>query len=279
MSKEIKILLTLKSKFVSVNSLYNCKLSYVAGRPRAVMYKNPEAVRVENEIKEQLRAVDFSEYIDWLKSNKQYELNLKFILKKNVTHKDASNLIKSLEDIWTRFVRDDLGINYDDSMHIKVTSEKSYIPNASNEYALLVLRESKANMRYDIEPKPEKIWIADMSLEDITKILPELPKKLKKKGKYLLASDYDNSDTKVYILDPSKFKPYQLAEIYKDVLNAVYSGFGFIYVGILGKESDWKDNWESIIWIKDRINEQIEDYNNLKIDEIQENKDIIKWLL
>lgn len=279
MSKEIKILLTLKSKFVSVNSLYNCKLSYVAGRPRAVMYKNPEAVRVENEIKEQLRAVDFSDYIDWLKNNKQYELNLKFILKKNVTHKDASNLIKSLEDIWTRFVRDDLGVDYDDSMHVKVTSEKSYIPNASNEYALLVLRESRVNIRYDIEPKPEKIWIADMSLEDITKLLPELPKKLKKKGKYLLASDYDNSDTKIYILDPNKFKPYQLAEIYKDVLNAVYSGFGFIYVGILGKEEDWKENWESIIWIKDRINEQIEDYNNLKVDKIQENKDIIQWLI
>jgi len=279
MSKEIKILLTLKSKFVSVNSLYNCRLSYVAGRPKAVMYKNPEAVRVENEIKEQLRAVDFSEYIDWLKNTKQFELNLKFILKKNVTHKDASNLIKSLEDIWTRFVRDDLGIDYDDSMHTKVTSEKSYIPNATHEYALLVLRESKANMRYDIEPKPEKIWIADMSLEDITKILPELPKKLKKKEKYLLASDYDNSDTKIYILKPDTFKSYQLAEICKDVLNAIYSGFGFVYVGIIGTEKDWKDNWESIVWIKNMITEQIEEYSNLKVDYIKENKDIINWLL
>jgi hypothetical protein len=278
MSKEIKILLTLKSKFVSVNSLYNCRLSYVAGKPKAVMYKNPEAIKVESEIKEQLRAVDFSDYIDWLKSNKQYELNLKFILKKNVTHKDASNLIKSLEDIWTRFVKDDLGVDYDDSMHVKVTSEKSYIPNASNEYALLVLRESHANIRYDIEPKPEKIWIADMSLEDITKLLPSLPKKLKKKEKYLLASDYDTSDTKIYILDPNKFKSYYLAEIYKDVLSAVYSGFGFIYIGILGNEDDWKENWESIIWIKDRINEQIDDYTNLKIDSINEIKDIIKWI-
>lgn len=279
MSKEIKILLTLKSKFVSVNSLYNCKLSYIAGRPRAVMYKNPEAVRVENEIKEQLRAVDFSEYKDWLKSTKQFELNLKFILKKNVTHKDASNLIKSLEDIWTRFVRDDLGINYDDSMHVKVTSEKSYIPNATNEYALLVLRESRANMRYDIEPKPEKIWIEDMSLEEITKLLPELPKKLKKREKYLFASDYDNSDTKIYILKPNTFKPFKLAEIYKDVLNAVYSGFGFVYVGIFGDEKDWKDNWESIVWIKNMIAEQIEDYSNLRIENIKENKDIINWLL
>ena len=257
MSKEIKVLITLKSKFVSVNSLYNCRISYIAGRPRAVMYKNPEANRVEEEIRDQ-----------------QYELNLKFILKKSASHKDSSNLIKSLEDIWTRFVKNDLGISdYDDSMHIKVTAEKSYIPDASNEYVLLCLRESKANLRYDIEPKPEKIWISGMTLEEITNILPELPKKLKKKEHYLFASDY----TKVYILDVSTISSLDIAKIYKDVLMTSFNGYGFVIIGLLGEEYDWLGN-ELISWLLQEINEYKTSYNGIKLDYIKTKTDICELM-
>ncbi len=278
MSKEIKVLITLKSKFVSVNSLYNCRISYIAGRPRAIMYKNPEANRVEEEIRDQLRAVDFSEYIDWFNNTKQYELNLKFILKKSASHKDSSNLIKSLEDIWTRFVKNDLGISdYDDSMHIKVTAEKSYIPDASNEYVLLCLRESKANLRYDIEPKPEKIWISGMTLEEITNILPELPKKLKKKEHYLFASDYDESDTKVYILDVNTISSLDVAKIYKDILMTSFNGYGFVIVGLIGKESDWSGN-DLISWLLNEINEYKTSYNGIKLDYIKTKTDIYELI-
>lgn len=278
MSKEIKVLITLKSKFVSVNSLYNCRISYIAGRPRAVMYKNPEANRVEEEVKDQLRAVDFSEYLDWLKNTKQFELNLKFILKKSASHKDSSNLIKNIEDIWTRFVKNDLGIEgYDDSMHIKVTAEKSYIPDASNEYVLLVLKESKANLRYDIDPKPEKIWISGMELDEITNLLPELPKRLKKREHYLFASDYDGSDTKVYILDIQTISSLDIAKIYKDVLMTSFNGYGFVIIGLLGEESDWKDN-NLIRWLLDEINEYKTSYNGIRLNYIKTKPEIYELI-
>lgn len=280
MTKEIRILITLQSKFVSVNDLYRAKISYFAGHPRAVVYKNPKAVQVESEVRCQLLAVDFNEYLGWLKTTDQFELDLKFILKKNGTHRDSSNMIKALEDIWTRFVRDDLGVsNYDDSMHIKVTASKSVIPGASSEYAVLTLRESRANIRYDIEPKPIKIWVSGWSLDQITAFLPPLPKRLLKKETYQVAAEYDKADTKVYILQPdtlTQLDPTLIPTIYKDVIEAVYNNFGFVYVGVIGGKEEWKETeWKQIEWL---MNEAKGDYKGVRVEIIEKQEDLLEWI-
>ena len=57
---------------------------------------------------------------------------------------------KNIEDIWTRFVKEDLGIErYDDNLHIEISAVKSIIPKSTSEYACLYLTESTFNMRLD----------------------------------------------------------------------------------------------------------------------------------
>lgn len=283
MGKEIQILLTLKSKFVSVNSLYNARVQYKNGKPIAVIYKNPEANRVETEIRNQLLAVDFSENREWLRETKKFDLDLKFILKKNASHRDSSNLTKNLEDIWTRFVVNDLGIEeYDDSMHVRVTAEKALIPGADNEYAILILREHKGDIRFDIEPKPENIWISGFTLDETTAYLPPLPKKLKKKEKYMLASEHDKADTKVFILQPQNFtqiSPTLISTAYKDAIDAAYSNFGFVFVGVLGSKEEWQSTeWDQIEWLRKEIDEITQNYKNVKFGRIEKMEELLEWM-
>ena len=279
--KEIKVLLTLEgSKFVSVNAMYAARVVYVGGKTVASIYKTTEAKKVASQIRSQLFGVDFSEYLDWLKETKQFELDLKFILKRKNTHFDVSNLIKLCEDAWVRFVADDLGIEgYDDSMHIKVIAEKRIIPGADHEYAVLVLRESRANIRYDIEPKPELINIFGWDLDKITAFLPPLPKRLLKKEKYQLAAEYDKADTKVYILQPTPFTqldPTLIPTIYKDILEAVYSNFGFVYVGVIGDKEEWQETeWKQIEWL---MSEAKVDYKGVRVEIIEKQEDILEWI-
>ena len=280
--KEIKVLLTLEgSKFVSVNAMYAARVVHVGVKTVASIYKTTEAKKVASQIRAQLFGVDFSEYIDWLKETKQFELSLKFILKRKNTHFDVSNLIKLCEDAWVRFVADDLGIEgYDDSMHIKVIAEKRIIPGADHEYAVLVLRESRANIRYDVEPKPELINIFGWDLDKITAFLPPLPKRLLKKEKYQLAAEYDKADTKVYILQPTPFTqldPTFIPTIYKDILEAVYSNFGFVYVGVIGGKEEWQETeWKQIEWL---MNEALESgYKGVRVEVIEKQEDLLEWI-
>ena len=281
MSKELKVLLTLEgSKFVSVNAMYAARVVYAGGRTVAAIYKTTEAKKVASQIRSQLFGVDFSEYIDWLKETKQFELSLKFILKRKNTHFDVSNLLKLTEDAWVRFVADDLGIEgYDDSMHIRVVAEKKLIPGADHEYAVLVLREYRANIRYDVEPKPERIWFSGWDLDKITAFLPPLPKRLLKKEKYQVASEYDKADTKVYILQPdtlTQLDPTLIPTIYKDVLEAIYNNFGFVYVGVIGGKEEWKETeWKQIEWL---MNEAKGDYKGVRVEIIEKQEDLLEWI-
>ena len=82
---ELKFFLTLNNKLVSVNDLYKAKIGYSAGRPYPVIYKNPRAVKLSNEMREQMRAMTISEeQLNWLKSNKQYTLYLHAVFKTGV---------------------------------------------------------------------------------------------------------------------------------------------------------------------------------------------------
>ena len=62
----IKVIIKIKDGFVSTNELYAARVNYSGGRPHAQVYKTPRAVAADRVIKDQLRAVDWTDYIDFL---------------------------------------------------------------------------------------------------------------------------------------------------------------------------------------------------------------------
>lgn len=236
MKKDIKVVVKIKDGFVSVNSLYSAKLSYSGGRPHAQMYKNPKAVVVERVVRDQLRAVDWTEYMDFLKTTKKFKLLIQLVVKSNVTRKDISNYIKNLEDIWTRFVKEDLGIEtYDDRLHVEVHAYKSTVPGLDEEMACIQVCESDFNMRFDKIEKPEQILIHFEG--DSTWETKEFKKAFKDLGlKYQLCNTdkkIKDHNTDAYILDASQ-PDFHAKTI--DLMDFIYAhkDSGFCYVGILG---------------------------------------------
>lgn len=237
MEKEIKVIVQLKTHFLSVNSLYKSRVGYKNGKPFSTIYKNPKATEIEREIREQLRSVDFSDYIEWLKTTPGFKLHVQFVFKKNITNSDTSNYLKNIEDIWTRFVNEDLGIErYDDRLHIEVSAVKSIIPKSKHEYACIYLTKSEFNVRLDQEEKPEKILLIT---EDEWKD-EAVSNLVKNKVEYKI---YDNNDidkpdddiynTKLYIIDSKLKNSYITAEIINSVWKCLINGRGFIWIGLI----------------------------------------------
>lgn len=219
--------------FVSVNALYSAKLSYSGGRPHAQMYKNPKAAKIENIVRNQLKAVDFSDYIDFLRTTKSFNFTLQLVAKSNIGRKDTSNYIKNIEDIWTRFVKEDLGIDtYDDRLHTEVHAFKSIIPKADEELALLCISESHFNTRFDIIEKPEKVFF------DGTSIDKDLVKELKRRKVKFFNQEEDRAkcNTHLHIITPETRGIFDVAKC----INSAYQHLdhGFCFVGIV------KEGWD-----------------------------------
>ena len=93
MSKELNLLLTLsREKIISVNALYKAGVKRVAGKIIPYIYKDPKAAVIESELRDQLLAVDFSEYLDFFRTTRFFSITISFILKSNVMRRDVQNL-------------------------------------------------------------------------------------------------------------------------------------------------------------------------------------------
>lgn len=249
--KELKVAVQIKQRFVSVNSLYKARAMMIKGKPIATVYKNPKANEIEREIREQLKAVDFSQYKDWLRTTPGFKLHIQVIFKKNVTHSDVSNYFKNLEDIFTRFIKYDLGIdNYDDSKHVEISAVKSIIPKSKHEYALIYLTESKFNVRFDQIETPENFYLGPEKEEWKKEIKKELKaRKLKCSEK---EEEKEKCNTRLKILTPDKKQTITLevANIINEVWECITSEIGFVYFGVLDS-SEWtseeKDQLEKTI--------------------------------
>lgn len=256
MSKELKLLVQIKNRFVSVNSLYKSRIIYKGGKPIPSTYKNPKAVQIEREIREQLRAVDFSDYLDWLRYTPGFKLQIQFVFKRNITNSDTSNYVKNLEDILTRFIKEDLGIeNYDDSRHIEVYSVKSIIPKAKNEYACISLSESRFNVRLDKEDKPQRFFLggttAGTGWRD--EIIPELKSRgldyfdprvpdWTEEARQKEEEEKEKCDTMLFLITPEMQGVFSIAEVINSSWEVVSSGSGFVYFAIL------EDGWDEPRW-------------------------------
>lgn len=236
----IKVIIKIKDGFVSTNELYAARVNYSGGRPHAQVYKTPRAVAADRVIKDQLRAVDWTDYIDFLSNTRKFKLVIQIVMKSNVNRKDLSNALKALEDSWTSFVHDELGIKtYDDRLHVEIYAYKSTIPGIEEEIAFIQVSESNFNMRFDQLEKPEQILFHFEG--DSTWETKEFKKEFKALGlKYQLCNTdkkIKDHNTDVYFVN---YDEETFMEKLIDLMDILYSkkDSGFCYVGILGNPKD-----------------------------------------
>ena len=244
---ELKFFLTLNNKLVSVNDLYKAKIGYSAGRPYPVVYKNPRAVSLSNEMRDQMRALTISvDQLNWLKTTKQFTLYLHAVFKTGVKSRDASNIVKLAEDELVKYIKNDLGIeDYDDSMHIKVISEKSVLPKATHEFLGVCLSDYVQNIRFDSVNYPEKIWIN----KDQILTFPPIPKRKKKDVKYYEIVDKDSADTLIYVIEnESDLDRLKVVDMIRDVESVnLLRKYNFIYIAILDRNIPGIDDFKTAI--------------------------------
>ena len=274
--KELSFVLTISSKIISVNNLYKAGLKYIKGKPVPYIYKNPKAAEIEREIIEQLRAIDFSEYKEWLSKTKQFDITISFIFKSNVTRRDCENQSKNIIDDVVRFINNELGItSFDDRLFNSVHLYKSMIPKSKHEYACIKLTESKVNLRFDKIDKPEKFYIGselDEYKKEIKKILKE--NKLKMTDKL---EEKDRCNSLLYVLTPnSKNLITETTNIINVVWESIVSDFGFVFIGVLEKEDiapDLKSQLDDFISLIKKISNG---GSRIKIGYIKEIKEIFE---
>ena len=167
---EIKIVITLDNlKLISVNALYRAGLIYKGGKPVPYIYKIADAKKFEGIVDEQLKAIDWTPYLDMLKETKYFKITNQYILKSGLSSRDVSNFTKLTDDTITRFIHGTLGISsFDDSKFIEEHLYKSIMPGSDKEYLCVSLSPSDFNYRFDIidnKPSVFKFHTTDKSFE------------------------------------------------------------------------------------------------------------------
>ena len=276
MANELSFIISTDTKIVSINSLYSVKVVYIAGHPRPQMYKSASAQKFAREVTDQLRALHLGpEYIEWFRNTKAFSMTVNFVLKAGIKRRDVSNMDKLLIDTITRYIHDDLGVEtFDDSLFSSVQFFKSELPKSKKEYCIVQIRESTDNLRFDMVPIPETVWMWNQEQKlDI----PEIPKRKKKGVRYFeVREDKEGANTFVYILSPETFSPGIYSDILQELDQIILGSTGFLCLGILGVESDWGENWAWIKTLKTRFSGS--ECRRVKAEEINDKNDILKWL-
>lgn len=289
--KELKILLSVDKKIVSVNSMYMPGIKYVGGRPKPYIYKSPKAIEFSKNIRDQLIALDLSDYVDWLRNTKLFSVTISFIVKSGITRKDVQNMDKSLLDDITRYIKEDLGVDrFDDSLFTSVHFYKSVIPKAEKEYCCIQIVESTDNLRFDEIEEPERFFLGGTCAE--TKWREELIPELTKRGYTYFnpvvpdwtpeckeIEDIEKSEkcnTHLYILTPEMKGVYSVAEVINSAWECISGGSGFVYFGILGTQEDWgKAQHKSLQAVLDMVNNIGSGSSRIKAGWIKEPKDVL----
>lgn len=276
MANELNFIISTNTKIVSINSLYSVKVVYIAGHPRPQMYKSASAQKFAREVTDQLRALHLGpEYIEWFRNTKAFSMTVNFVLKAGIKRRDVSNMDKLLIDTITRYIHDDLGVEtFDDSLFSSVQFFKSELPKSKKEYCIVQIRESTDNLRFDMVPIPETVWMWNQEQKlDI----PEIPKRKKRGVRYFeVREDKEGANTFVYILSPETFSPGIYSDILQELDQIILGSTGFLCLGILGVESDWGENWAWIQTLKTRFSGS--ECRRVKAEEINDKNDILKWL-
>lgn len=285
---EMKILLTIPEKLVSVNDLYKAKIAYKAGRPYPVLYKNPKSIQNGNVIMDQLRALDLKKYIPWLSKTKKYEILINFVLKTGVYRRDVSNLDKDVIDYITSFIKNDLGVeHFDDSEIFHCSFTKSICPGAKKEMICFILRESFMEERIDIIEKPSRLYL-DGTISpsipwrnEVTEMLKD--NKIETFNPELEIYDaelrYDEKntlcDSSLFLITPGDLSETLTQKILEEA--TFKTSDKFLYVGILGDLLEYNDEELSRIKLLETIIKN-SGKNKTYYKELDELGDIKNWI-
>lgn len=290
----LNLVLTVSSKLISVNELYKAKIVTKGGRTYPTLYKNPKAVKVSEEIRNQLLAVDFSNYIKWLNNTKKYFITINFVLKSGISQRDCANFEKIMCDDLVKFVKNDLGVShFDDSEFLEIRLIKSIIPNAKNEYALIQLKESRHDIRFDHIDVPERVYLAGPIFPDDgfnwkTEIIPYIllnnltcydPSTNLLDSNARSIEKYYNSNVILYMFYPNIFEqmPDICSRVMKDVEFILNRGnHSFLWIGILGESNIWGEYEDQIIRLYNYVNAHIDDCSRIRIKYIEKPEEILK---
>ena len=278
--KPFNFLLTLKrEKILSVNALYLAGLKKVGGRPIPYIYKNPKANVIEGEIRNQLMAIDFTDWVDFFSNTKYFSITISFILKSNLMRRDVQNLDKQVIDVITKYVHDDLGItSFDDSLFLDVYFTKSIIPKSSSEYIAVQIRESKHNPRFDIIDVPENIYLPN---PDLKKGFEKIAKIEKMEVKfYSKTKEREKCNTEIEFLRPEN----NLDTLGEDFVR-ITEQIGYIkscenrfyWLGIYGGEKDWGESSYRILnsWANS-LSSRNQDCSRIKVKFVSNPEEILK---
>ena len=86
------------------------------------------------------------------------------------------------------------------------------------------------NIRFDLIPKPSKIWSTNFNFSS----LKELPDKGARKGKIYKTEDEERADTFVYLVTPGNLNLLTPTRIILRCVEAVLGSKGFVYIGFVG---------------------------------------------
>lgn len=259
-NKELKFFITTTEKIVSVNSMYQAGIKYIGGKPRPYIYKSKKAEKFSNEVLDQLRAVDFSDYVDWLRNTKLFSLTISFIVKSNITRRDVQNMQKLIIDLITKYIREDLGVEkFDDSLFTSVHFYKSIIPKAAKEYCCIQMIESNDKLIVDLNDKPQRFFLggttAGTGWRD--EIIPELKSRglnyfdprvpdWTEEARKKEEEEKEKCDTMLFLITPEMKGVFSVAEVINSSWEVVSSGNGFVYFGILDN-GEWDEpRWRSL---------------------------------
>lgn len=278
--KQLNFVLATDSKIVSINSLYGAKIGYKAGRPFPQLYRSQAAMRFEREVRDQLLALRLDqEWVEWFKTTKHFSMTVNFILRTGISRRDVSNCDKALIDTITRFIKFDLGCeDFDDSLFSDVHFYKSTIPQGSKEYCCVQITESTHEMRFDVIPKPERLWFWEGSTKRPN--LPKVPKRKKKDEIYLEeVQNKQEANTYMYILDSSTaLTPELFFKLSEDKTNVLRRSSGFLYIGLLDLESWTDENKKLLEFLINEFNEANKQYSGIKLEVLGDINESMTWL-
>lgn len=241
MEKEIKFVISLSDKIVSINSLYRAAIKYAGNKPVPFIYKTDIAKRMGAQILEAMRAIDWSPHLDWLSETKYFSVTQNYVFKSGFNKRDVENGSKGVSDFIVKFIHDELGIEtFDDSKFSDLHLYKSILPGSEHEYLCISLKPSNFNVRYDHNNVPSCAQIRSDKEGYDTKEFKDV---MKKKGIKWTGKNNTLYDTFFHFIDSNGKSRLDLLT---DILDFIYSykDGNFIYYGFY-RSSD-KDIVEKI---------------------------------
>ena len=130
-----------------------------------------------------------------------------------------------------------------------------------------------SGVRFDLIPKPSKIWSTDFEF----KTLKELPEKGARKGKIYKTADEERADTFFYLVTPGNLHLLTPTRIILRCVEAVLGSKGFVFICFVEMEGNKEmDEFKALLIEYGR------EYSGIKFRDFvekPEEKELLCWIL